>query len=66
MKERLELIISSISAEISDVAVAVGGEQRHPMYSGDAMDDYISEGKKKIAKLRALREEIENVWAGLL
>ena len=59
-------IVNGLSALIAQTASSVASEQYHPSSDPDRMDDTIREGKKKLAALRKLRDDFENVMSGVI
>jgi len=59
-------IIVGISDQIFSLLTRLAQEEYYPQQNPDLMDDTIRGCKEKIAKLRHLREELENVMSGAL
>jgi hypothetical protein len=61
-----ETTINNLSTIIFVIAEKVGREQRDPSPNVEQMDDIIGSGKTKVAALRKMRDEYENLITGLI
>jgi hypothetical protein len=61
-----ETTINNLSTIIFVIAERVGREQRDPSPNVEQMDDIIGSGKTKVAALRKMRDEYENLITGLI
>jgi hypothetical protein len=66
MSENMRTCVTALSDEIETLLGQLTSEERFPAHSPDDSEDLIKRLTKGIAKLRALREEIENVFTGRL
>lgn len=58
--------INQITNEIIAIARCVSSEQWHPSNGADESDQRIKDGQSKIRKLRAIREQLEEIHTGVL
>lgn len=61
---RLRSIVSELSDQIAADLNSLESEQFAPRYDVDASDDHMKAMKERIIKLRAFRNEIEEVMTG--
>lgn len=64
--DQLAQAIDLITHEIIATSNAVASEQSHPSSSADDMDRIISDGKAKVAKLRDIRNQLEDIATGMV
>lgn len=64
--ERQQRILNDLTAEIGNQARSCAREQIDPQRGSDDMDAYIEERQQNVAKLRKMREELENLFTGIV
>lgn len=65
-REAIESVIEGICYLIYSEANSVASEQTSPSLSADSSDSRIQDGKKTVERLRAIREEFENLMTGII
>lgn len=64
IETRLRSIVGEIDDQIAADMRSLAGEQRWPTSNADESDDKMRDLKARIVKLRAFRNEIEEVMTG--
>lgn len=66
-REQIEFtVIDSLSYLIRYHSKQVANEQRYPQADPDKMDEIISDGKNMVKKLNIIRDELENLFTGMI
>lgn len=59
-------ILNELTEQIFLTARACAQEQHTPSRDPDAMDDYIKGKKETLDGLRRIRQELEDLWSGVV
>ena len=65
-EEQTKIVIEGISSIILQEMRMLANEQYRPMRGADESDEVISDYKKRVKKLRTIREQFEDTVAGVL
>lgn len=66
LSENQRDLITRLSGEISQVARIVANEQYCPNADPDRMDQNIRVGLSTLKRLREIRDELENIFTGVI
>lgn len=58
-------LAGGLTEVIHDEMCAFHSEYTYPSRSGDQMDEFLQQSRRRIADLRAIRDQLENVSVGL-